>query len=120
MATVVVYEEDIASLRLLIGEPLNAEPWTDVRLAEIIVATRDTDESVNLNRAAAMVWQQKASASATLVDVSESGSSRKLSDLHKNALAMQKHFSGLVSVDEVVPVDVSSRPRTRAIVRPGA
>lgn len=37
-------------------------------------------------------WEGMAATFSTLTDVSESGSSRKLSDLHKNALTMAKHF----------------------------
>lgn len=41
---------------------------------------------------ARLYWEGKAATYSTLVDVSESGSSRKFSDLHKNALTMAKHF----------------------------
>jgi hypothetical protein len=74
--------EQIAELRELAAELDDENGWTDDRLGDII------DSSVSVNQAASRVWYRKASALAGLVDVSESGSSRKLSDLHKNALAM--------------------------------
>lgn len=78
MATV----EQIVELRELINEPDDSNGWTDTKLGAII----DGEDSVKA--AASAVWYRKASQYATMVDVSESGSSRKLSDLHKNALTM--------------------------------
>lgn len=79
--------EDVNKLRDLIGEPDESNGWTNEKLAEII------DASASVVEAAAKVWTSKAATYATLVDVSESGSSRKLSDLHKNALAMSSHYN---------------------------
>ena len=78
--------EDIAKLRLLIGEPDDSNGWTDEKLADII------DASSSLNDAASKVWVSKAGTYSSLVDVSESGSSRKLSDMHRNALTMAEYF----------------------------
>lgn len=85
MATV----DEIAALRLLINEPDDTNGWTDEKLGLVI------DGASSINDAARSVWVSKASTYVTLVDVSESGSSRKLSDLHKNALAMAKYYSDL-------------------------
>lgn len=90
--------EEIAALRLLIGEPEDAEPWTDETLAAIIDATE------TMSQAAGQVWTSKAASYSSLVDVAESGSSRKLGDLHKNALAMSKHFAEAEAAT-VVPVN---------------
>ena len=98
----------IADLRELVAEPDDTNGWTDVKLADAI-----DDNGGDLNAAASEVWLQKATTYATLVDVTESGSSRKMSDLQKNALALSERFAGMVAV-----VDVSTRPRTRAITRP--
>lgn len=48
---------------------------------------------IDYDAAARHIWSIKAARYAALVDVSESGSSRKLSDLHKNALAMVKQYT---------------------------
>jgi hypothetical protein len=45
-------------------------------------------EDLGFNAAVAAVWTEKAASAAGLVDTTESGSSRKLSDLHKQYLAM--------------------------------
>lgn len=75
------------------------------------------DSLGSVNMAAAEVWSQKAASSAALVDVSESGSSRSMSQAYKNALAMATHFRGLDAVD--TSVEVARHARTRAIVREG-
>lgn len=84
--------EEIAAFRLLIGTPEDAAPYTDAELSDRIDAAAG-----NLNALAATIWREKAAHYSTLVDVSESGSSRKMGDLHKNALAMAANFAGLDS-----------------------
>lgn len=101
--------EDITALRNMIGEPDNVAPYTDDVLGLII------DSALNLQDAASHIWSRKAADSALLVDISENGSSRKMSDVHKNALAMARMYRS--ESDELVAV-VSRAPRTRPIVRP--
>jgi hypothetical protein len=100
--------EEIAALRLLIDEP-SSTFYTDQMLASLV----DQAES-NLNAAASDIWQQKAARFSTLVDITESGSSRKMSNLYSNALAMAKHFA-----DESAEVvaETTMQPRTRTAVR---
>lgn len=61
---------------------------------------------------ARLYWEEKAATFSTLSDVSESGSSRKLSDLHKNALNMAKYFG----TDETV-IELDQRKGSRPAVR---
>lgn len=89
--------DEIAALRLLIAESINAEPYTDARLSVRIDAAGD------LNTVAAEVWQEKAAKYADLVDTSEGGSSRKMGDLHEQALNMVAHFRSIVP-SGLVPV----------------
>ncbi len=79
-------EEQVLALRELIAEPDDSNGWTDERLGRAI------DAAATVNAAASAVWYQKAAIFANLVDVSESGSTRKLSDLRKNAMEMAAHF----------------------------
>jgi len=98
--------EEIAQLRLLIG----TTNLNDDQLGAIL------DAEGSIEGAAAAVWESKAASSATLVNVSESGSSRSLSDVHKNALAMAKYWRGQDEIDS--PDNPETRPsRTRAIER---
>lgn len=60
--------------------------YTDTELGVIL------DSGVTKNALISRIWREKAASYATLVNVSESGSSRSLSDLHKNALTMAEKF----------------------------
>lgn len=84
--------EEIAQLRLLVAEPDPVEPYTDVKLGARI------DASDSLERVAYDIWTEKAAATAMLVDVSEGGSSRKMGDLHEQALAMKAEFASRLDV----------------------
>lgn len=94
--------DEIAQLRQIIGETT----LTDDELGEIF------DRSANMNDAARWVWRMKAAGFATLVDVAESGSSRKMSDMFKHALEMSQF-----DPDAAVPAPIVGRTRTRRIVR---
>lgn len=76
--------EAIAAFRLLIDESADKLPYDDVALSARL------DGAVSTYGLATEIWREKAAAYAALVNVSESGTSRSLSDLHKNALAMAK------------------------------
>jgi hypothetical protein len=54
-------------------------------------------EDLGFNAAVAAVWTEKAASAAGLVDTTESGSSRKLSDLHKQYLDMASAANPVVS-----------------------
>lgn len=101
--------EQISELRGLTGEPDNVDPWTDSTLDDII----DTNGG-DVRKAASAVWTTKAANAAHLVDISEGGSSRKMSDVYKNALEMARVYAA--------PADIGlsgvRRATTRAIERP--
>lgn len=68
----------------------------------------DTDELMTLidekgiNGAAAELWQVQVSATASLVDVTESGSSRKMSQVHDRAKEQYAYYLNLAT-EEVSP-----------------
>lgn len=99
--------DQIAQFRLLIAEPDDTK-YSDETLSALI------DSSTSVNAAASSIWTQKAAASATLVNVAESGSSRSLGDLYRNALAMAAQF------DKAAGADAATAPgiRIRRISRP--
>lgn len=78
---------DIATVHRMTATT-NADPvYTDLVVGTYI-------DNLGTNEAAAgAIWGEKAASAASLVDMSESGSSRSLSQIQKNALAMQKHFA---------------------------
>lgn len=98
--------EEIEGLRLLVAEP-DETTYTDAALGGIL------DAASSPNEAAATIWTQKAAAAATLVNVSESGSSRSLGDIQKNALAMAKVFADAIQADPVTSVGVRVSRITR-------
>lgn len=103
--------EEIAYVRNLIDEADDTNGWDDVKIGEYI----DNAESPRL--AAADIWATKATKYSKMVDISESGSSRKMSGLLDNALKLSKSLrEGEVAGD--TDPDAVARPRTRAIVRP--
>jgi hypothetical protein len=80
-------EEEVAELRLLVDVASVDPPYTDEYLAMLI-------DTYGMDTAAATVWRQKAASYSSLVDMSESGSSRKLSQLREAALDMAAGFGG--------------------------
>jgi hypothetical protein len=101
--------DEVLLLREYILEPDDANGWTDERLGGYI------DRAGSVKGAAAEVWDVKAAEVSDLVNVSENGSSRNLSDLFKNAQAMAGRYRTLSGVEIAV---TSGGPRTRAIIRP--
>jgi hypothetical protein len=92
----------------------DVEPYDDSQLSALI------DDADSLERVAARLWNEKASKMATLVNISESGSSRSLGDAHKNALGMAKYYKGLADEAEAeTPIDTGRFARTRPAVREG-
>lgn len=88
--------EEIAALRAMIGEPNDVEPWTDAALGALIDAN-DGD----LNVSAYTSWTNKAATYSGMVDTTESGSSRRLSQLQEQALKMAAHYQSVSSTPEV-------------------
>lgn len=108
---------EIALVRQLINEPGDDNGWTDERIGELIEANRDSEDAVNLKLVASDIWGIKASSFSKMVDITESGSSRKMGDLLKNALLLQKSLRETTAPVEVAD-PLADRPRTRAITRP--
>lgn len=80
--------------------------WTDEQIAAAL------DTGLSVRAVTHQIWTSVAAESAALVNVSEAGSSRALSDIHKNALTMAKFWDPVAELTEQ-----SSRPTTRRITR---
>lgn len=107
MATVAA----IASLRRLINDSGDVVAYSDVELSSRL------DAAASASSLAAEIWREKAASYSGLVDISESGSSRKNSDLYKNATSQAGYYDGLSLIDGSV---TAGRPRSRPITRPTA
>ncbi len=101
---------EISRLRRMIDEP-GTDTYSDSDLSAFI------DISDNIELAASDLWMEKAASLARLVNVSESGSSRSLSDLHKNALLMSSNFSAAGQTEAAAEEAPTSRTRINSIVR---
>lgn len=107
----------VSQLRSKVGETRPDSAYDDDALQAYI----DTAAN-NIDLAAALVWEDKAAGYAALVNTSESGSSRSMGDLYKNALAMADRFRKLAAPGgdpdaPDAPVPFATRTRTRPIVR---
>ena len=98
--------EDLARLRRMAHEP-EGGTYTDEALSAIV------DSEGTLRAAAYAIWVEKAARYSALVDTSESGSSRRNSQLHANALNMMQAYSA--PSEEVI--QASSAPFTVGIER---
>lgn len=98
---------DIAAVRLNTNEPTDAT-FSDDAIGVLV-------DELGVAGASASIWGVKAGSYSELVDVTEAGASHKFSDLHKNALAMQKHWEGQALL-LITPV-ASGRPKVRQIER---
>lgn len=107
--------QEIAAIRLLVGPGA----LSDVEVGQIIdtaVPEGGTDPDMLL--AQALVWEALAGRYHALVDTTESGSSRSMSQMHKNALAMAAALRGqLAARDEVTVEATTGRTGTRRITR---
>lgn len=83
----------------------STQGWTDEKLQAMV------DAETSLNRILMTYWSSRAAATAKFVNVSESGSSRSLSDVHNNALNMLKYWTGRAETEE----GVSEAPVARTI-----
>ena len=101
----------IMALRLMVGEPDDTDPWTDAVLSDII------DAAADMNAAALAVWEGKAAASAGFVDTTESGSTRRMSQVFDQATKMAAYYRGNVS-PATEPTDLSGYAYTVGIERP--
>lgn len=79
-------EAQILEVRDYIAEEDDTNGWTDEKIGAYV------DAAANTHIAAANIWSAKATRYSTLVDVSESGSTRRLGSLLDNALRLSKQF----------------------------
>lgn len=97
----------IAELRRLVDEP-TTDTYSDVELGDKLDSSAG-----DVHMAAYLVWTEKAASYASMVNVSESGSSRSMGDMYKNALNLANHHIALSSQS----IETRTRSRTRAIER---
>lgn len=106
---------ELTTLRGMIDEPDIEGGWNDERLELFIENNRNLNGTTNLRQAAARIWEVKASEAQALVDVTESTSSRRNSQVFDQALKMANQFA-LTSADPTLAA-LADRPRSTKMVR---
>lgn len=82
-------QDELDALHRVANIPASDETYTDTLLATYI------DSSASIEAAAARIWRERAAVMAGMVDTTESGSSRKLSQLSENALKLAVGLDGV-------------------------
>lgn len=77
--------DEIAALRRVTGLLDTGEPYTDEYLGSLI-------DAFGFDKSASKLWMEKAATYASAVDTTESGSTRRLSQLHAQALIMARQY----------------------------
>ena len=92
--------------------PPGLEGWSDSRIQILI------DEGNSKAKILSQAWNIQATKTSTLVDVSESGSTRSISTIHKNAVEMAKYWADQAAKEDDNSADGNkSRSRTHKAVR---
>jgi len=105
-------QEDIDAFKLLLPSNFEQYGWTD----EVIGALLDQGKTQNYMLM--QYWDKVSAETAEFADMSESGSSRSLSTIHKNAVAMARIYRDLVDKEETEEEAPTARGiRARAITR---
>jgi len=84
--------------------------FTDAEISALI-------DAKGINGAAADLWGAQTSATASLVDITESGSSRKNSQAHDKAKQMLEYYAGLYAGEQDALVNTGPTARTRTMRR---
>ena len=85
----------IVQVQKLLGPDAEPGGWTEIDINAALDAGRSA------NYIAARWWAQRAADTANLIDISESGTSRQLSAIHRNAKEMAAIYRTLVAEEEV-------------------
>jgi len=108
-------EQQITRLRLILGPGV----LTDAELSDLIdLCVPEGESDPNMLEAQALAWETAAGRYHALVDTSESGSSRSMSQMFKNATAMAAALRAQITARDEVTVEIGrTRSTTRRITR---
>lgn len=82
--------------------------WDEAKVTTML------DAGNTVNKVLRRYWNKASSDSAKLVSISESGSSRDLSTIHRNAVAMAAYWDEKVKAEEAVATEAAKRGRARS------
>ncbi len=98
-------EADIAYVTENISKEAAELGWDQTRITNVL------DSGVSPVGAIRNFWQYRVAQTVNFVDVSESGSSRSLSTIHKNALSLLDYWDKRLKDDEAVDPEETTRGR---------
>jgi hypothetical protein len=105
----------IAAIRLLVGPGALTDPEIGILIDSTV---KEGETEPDMLTAQALVWEGMAGRYHALVDTSESGSTRAMSQMFKNATAMAASLRGQIALRDEVTVEVTGgRSKTRRITR---
>lgn len=102
--------EEIQAIQEELPDDAASYGWDEDRINE------ELDNGVTGNALYLKFWRKVSSSTFGLVDMSESGSSRSLSQIHKQASDMMKKFQEAIDKEEE-PTPITSGIRSRPIRR---
>lgn len=103
---------ELSTLRMLIGDNTMPYEFDDDTLTTLLAAAADSDVAIG------QIWRMKAASVASLVDISESGSSRSNSQLARTYADIAKAYEAKATDEQTetgarIPAKVGRIVRTR-------
>lgn len=100
-------DQKVQDLKVLLPQPakVGEDEWDNIKLAAMLDAGNTPAKVMS------MYWHAQAAQSATYVDISESGSSRNLSTVYKNAIELAKYWDSRVEQEEQEETQPETRQR---------
>lgn len=87
------------------------EPWDEAKIGQTLDAVGSVAKTMRA------FWSAKVNATYQLLDISESGSSRSMSNIYRNAMEQRTYWDGKVAEDEVNAADPVKGARIHRITR---
>lgn len=103
-------QPDIDAVLGTLGPTAATEGWTALKVSTLL------DSGMTKDAVSLAYWESRMAATSNLVNMSESGSSRNLSDIYKNAAAQAEYFRVKKAAGDPLS-GVSRRVKTRSIKR---
>lgn len=104
-------QEEVDAFKELLPPDFASYGWDDTYIGTLI------DAGMTENGMLLKYWEKVSASTSDYVDMSESGSSRSLSQIHKNAMALAKMYRDLLDKEENPPTDQTSGIRSKRITR---
>lgn len=103
-------EEEITAVVAELPEDAADYGWTRDYIGGLL------DDGISGNPLLVKFWKKVSTDTSSLVDMSESGSSRSLSQIHKNAMDQVKFYQGIID-KETGATSTATGIRSRVITR---